>query len=60
MGEGGLPFIEQKFWTCQPAPAGGKCYSGDLRRRVLAFSVCFRILVTLGDIFLDLHSTNII
>ena len=56
----GLPFIEQKLWTCQPAPAGGRCYNGDLGRRVLAFSRWTRILVTVGDIFLDLHSTNLI
>jgi hypothetical protein len=35
-------------------------YSVDLGWRVLAFSHWTRILVTVGYIFLDLHSTNLI
>jgi hypothetical protein len=27
-----------KIWTCQPAAAGGRCYSDNLGRRVLAVS----------------------
>ena len=38
-GEGRLlPFIEQELWTCQTAESSGRCYSDNLRRRVLAFS----------------------
>jgi hypothetical protein len=49
-----------KLWTCQTAPAGGRCYSDDLGWRVLAFSACFWIFVTAQNIFLDLHSTIVV
>jgi hypothetical protein len=55
---GGLPFIEKELWTCQPALAGGTCYNNDFGQTFLAFSRWIRILVTVEDIFLDLHSTN--
>jgi hypothetical protein len=45
-----------KLCTCQPATAGGRCYSDDLGWRVLVFSSCFRILVAAQNIFFDLHS----
>jgi hypothetical protein len=47
-----------KLWTCQTAPAGGRCYCDDLGRRVLAFSAWNRILVAAQNIFLDVYSTN--
>jgi hypothetical protein len=57
---GGLPFIGRKLWTCQPTPTGGRCYNDDFGRTFLVFSHWIRILVTVEDTFLDLHSINLI
>jgi hypothetical protein len=57
---GGLPFIGRKLWTCQPALTGGRCYSDGFGRTFLAFSRWIRILVTVEDTLLDLHSINLI
>jgi hypothetical protein len=46
-----------KLWTCQTAPAGGRCDSDDLGCRILTFFACFRILVVAQNIFLGLNST---
>jgi hypothetical protein len=60
-GEGMLlPFIEQELWTCQTAESSGRYYSDNLGRRVLAVSAWNRILVAAQNIFLDLHSTNLV
>ncbi|PWZ04596.1 hypothetical protein Zm00014a_023371 [Zea mays] len=53
----GAAIYRAKLWTCQQAVAGGRCYSDNLGRRVLAFSAWNRILVAAQNIFLDLHST---
>jgi hypothetical protein len=56
-GRGWAAIYRAKLCTCQPAAAGGRCYSDDLGWRVLTFSACFRILVAAQNIFLDLHTT---
>jgi hypothetical protein len=56
----GAAIYRAKLWTCQLAAAGGRCYSDNLERRVLAFSAWNRILVAAQNIFLDLHSTNLV
>jgi hypothetical protein len=42
----GAAIYRAKLWTCQLAAADGRCYSDDLGWHVLAFSACFRVLVT--------------
>jgi hypothetical protein len=37
-----------------------RCYSDDLGWRVLAVCAWNRTLVTIEDIFLDVHSTNLV
>ena len=59
-GRGWAAIYRAKLWTCQTAPAGGRCYSDDLGRRVLAFSAWNRILVAAQNIFLDLYSTIVV
>jgi hypothetical protein len=46
-----------KLWTCQTALAGGRCDSANIGRPFSSFSPWNRIKVTVGNIFLDLHST---
>ncbi|AQK60699.1 hypothetical protein ZEAMMB73_Zm00001d053914 [Zea mays] len=56
----GAAIYRAKLWTCQTAPAGGRCCSDDLGRRVLAFSAWNRILVAAQNIFLDLYPTIVV
>jgi hypothetical protein len=57
---GGLPFIAQELWTCQPATAGGTCDSANIGRQFLSFSVWNRTRITAEDMFLDIYSTNLV
>jgi hypothetical protein len=59
-GRGWAAIYRAKLWTCQTAPAGGRCCSDDLGRRVLAFSAWNRNLIAAQNIFLDLYSTNLV
>ena len=57
---GGLPFIELELWTCQVAVSSGRWTNVDIGRPFLAFSFWNRTLVAVEDIFLDVHSTNLV
>jgi hypothetical protein len=59
-GRGWAAIYRAKLWTCQTVPAGGRCCSDDLGRRVLAFSSWNLILVAAQNIFLDLYSTIVV
>jgi hypothetical protein len=62
-GEGrgmGAAIYRAELWTCQTAVSSGRCKSDDLGQRVLAFSAWNRILVAAQNIFLDVHSTNLV
>jgi hypothetical protein len=59
-GRGWAAIYRAKLWTCQTTPAGGRCCSDDLGRRVLAFSAWNRILVAAENIFLNLYSPIVV
>jgi hypothetical protein len=56
-GRGWAAIYRANLWTCQVAVSSGKWKNVDIGRPFLAFSTCFRILLTARNIFLDLHST---
>jgi hypothetical protein len=54
---GGLLFIDLKIWTCQVAVSSSRCDSANIGGQFSSISPRNWIKVTVGNIFLDLHST---
>jgi hypothetical protein len=62
-GEGrgmGATIYRAELWICQTTVSSGRCKSDDLAQRVLAFSAWNWILVAAQNIFLDIHSINLV
>jgi hypothetical protein len=59
-GRGWGAIYRARLWTCQVAVSSGRWKNIDIRRPFLAFSFWNRTLVAVKDIFLDVHSTNLV
>jgi hypothetical protein len=59
-GRGWDAIYRAKLWTFQTARAGGRWWQSDFGRPFSSFSPWNRIKVTVRNIFLDVHSTNLV
>jgi hypothetical protein len=56
----GAAIYRAELWTCQTAVSSDRCDTANIGRQFSSFSPWNRIKVTVRNIFLDVHSTNLL